>query len=45
MPTLQKLIDSQIQLNLLMTQNLEDNKDIPAPQPSQVDMLDRKSVV
>ena len=40
MPTLQQLLDSQKQLNELMTQNIE-NKNIPPPPPSQVDMLIR----
>ena len=40
-PTLQQLLDAQKKLNQLMTQNQEDNKDIPAPQPPQVDMLIR----
>ena len=40
-PTLQQLLDAQKKLNQLMTQNQEDNKDIPAPPPSQVDMLIR----
>ena len=41
MPTLQELLDAQNQMNQLMTQDLEDNKNIPAPPPSQVDMLIR----
>lgn len=39
MPTLQQLLYAQNQLSLLMKKNQEDNKDIPAPPPSQVDML------
>ena len=39
--TRQQLLDAQNQLNKLVTQKLEDNKDIPAPPPSQVDMLIR----
>ena len=41
LPTLQHILDAQSQLNKLMTQNFEVNKDIPAPPPSQVDMLIR----
>ena len=41
MPALQQLLDAHNQLSLLMTQNLEDNKDIATPPLSQVDMLIR----
>ena len=34
-----QIIEAQNQLSLLMNQNQEDTKDIPAPPPSQVDML------
>ena len=34
-----QIIEAQNQLSLLMNQNQEDTKDIPAPPPSQVDIL------
>ena len=41
MTTLRELLNAQKQLNQLVTQNQEDNKNIPAPPPPQVDMLIR----